>query len=141
MKSEKNDKRSDLKKAGDALSLGEIKINHAVIGSIVRLSTLEVKGVCSVGGGIIDGITEIFSKKESDRGVKIAEDENGNYVIDVKVILFYGVDIARVALQIQQNICTQVKRMTVKGVARVDIIVDGVKIENEQTDNSREISS
>ncbi len=128
MKSGKNDKKNEVNQA--AGGTGDIKVNHAVVGSIVRLSALEVQGVYSVGGGIIDGITEIFSKRESDRGVKISEDEDGRYAINVRVILFYGVDIAKVALQIQQNIRTQIKRMTMKDVASVDIIVDGIKVEN-----------
>jgi uncharacterized alkaline shock family protein YloU len=130
MKSEKNAKKNDVKGLGDAPSFGDIKVSHAVVGSIVRLSALEVEGVYSVGGGIIDGITEIFSKRESDRGVKISEDGDGRYAIDVRVILFYGVDIAKVALQIQQNVRTQIRRMTMKDVASVDIIVDGIKVEN-----------
>lgn len=44
-------------------TLGEIRINHSVVASIVRLAALEVSGVAAVGGGFVDGIAEIFSKK------------------------------------------------------------------------------
>lgn len=47
----------------DSNTLGDIRINHSVVASIVRLATLEVSGVAAVGGGFVDGIAEIFSKK------------------------------------------------------------------------------
>lgn len=115
-------------------SLGDIKINHAVVASIVRLAALEVDGVFSVGSGFVDGIAEIFSKKESDRGVRVSEDEVGSYLIEVRVVLRFGVELAKVAVVVQQNIREQVKKMTMKDVAKVDVIIDGVKM--DQPDNS-----
>lgn len=106
---------------------GDIKINHTVIGSIVRLSALEVSGVASVGGRFMDGVAEIFSKKESERGVTVREDESGRYIIDVRVILYFGNPLTQVAIQIQQNVAQQVTFMTHKEVAQVNVIIDGVK--------------
>ena len=45
-------------------SLGDIKINHVVVANIVRLSALENAGVFAVAGSFVDGIAEIFSKKQ-----------------------------------------------------------------------------
>jgi uncharacterized alkaline shock family protein YloU len=109
-------------------SVGDIKINHSVVASIVRLAALEVDGAYAVGGGFVDGIAEIFSKKESDRGVRVTEDEAGSYVIEVRVILRFGVELAKTAFQIQENIREQVARMTMKNVSKVDVIIDGVKM-------------
>ena len=116
-------------------SLGEIRINHSVIASIVRIAVSEIEGVHDVGGSLVDGLAEIFSKKETDRGVKVVEDENGNYVIDVRVIMIFGVSLARVALKIQESVGHQVKRMTMKDVAKVNVIIDGIK--KVDTDKSR----
>ncbi|HCJ12524.1 MAG: hypothetical protein A2Y14_04580 [Verrucomicrobia bacterium GWF2_51_19] len=110
-------------------SLGDIKINHSVVASIVRLSTLEVEGVHSVGSSLVDGIAEIFSKKESDRGVRVTETDSGNYDIEVRVILNFGVELARVAVCIQQNVREKVSTMTLKDVNRVDVIIDGVRLQ------------
>lgn len=112
--------------------LGEIKINHSVIASIVRLSTLEVDGTHSVGGGSFsEGITELFKGKEASTGVRVAEDEAGNYEIEIRVVLRFGVELAKVAVAIQQNVKQQITRMTMKTVAKVDVIIDGVKMESE----------
>jgi uncharacterized alkaline shock family protein YloU len=109
-------------------ALGDIKINHSVVASIVRLAALNAEGVYSVGGGFVDSIAEVFSKKESDRGVRVSVDENGDYVIQVRVIMRFGVELAKVATQVQEHVREQVQRMTSNDVSRVDVIIDGVKL-------------
>ena len=55
----------------ESSELGTIRINHSVVAGIVRLATQSVKGVVNVGGGgVVEGLTDFFSKKESERGVK-----------------------------------------------------------------------
>jgi len=114
----------------DSNTLGEIRINHSVVASIVRLAALEVSGVAAVGGGFVDGIAEIFSKKGDERGVRVDEDEVGDYKIEIRVILKFGVELAAVASQIQQRVSEQVEKMTSKSVARVNVIIDGVRPDN-----------
>ena len=117
----------------DSNSLGDIRINHSVVANIVRLAALEVSGVVAVGGSFVDGIAEIFSKKSGDeRGVRVDEDEVGDYMIEVRVILRFGVELAAVASQIQQRIAEQVEKMTSKSVARVNVIIDGVRTQEEE---------
>ena len=117
----------------DNNSLGDIRINNSVVANIVRLAALEVSGVVAVGGSFVDGIAEIFSKKGGDeRGVRVDEDEVGDYKIEVRVILRFGVELAAVASQIQQRIAEQVEKMTSKNVARVNVIIDGVRTQEEE---------
>lgn len=120
----------------DSNTLGDIRINHSVVASIVRLAALEVSGVAAVGGGFVDGIAEIFSKKGDERGVRVEEDEAGDYRIEIRVILRFGVELAAVATEMQQRIAEQVEKMTSKSVARVNVIIDGVRTEDEKTEAS-----
>lgn len=116
----------------DSHTLGEIRINHSVVASIVRLAALEVSGVVAVGGGFVDGIAEIFSKKGDERGVRVDEDEVGDYKIEIRVILRFGFELAAVATQIQQRVAEQVEKMTSKNVARINVIIDGVRTKDEE---------
>lgn len=116
----------------DSNTLGEIRINHSVVASIVRLAALEVSGVAAVGGGFVDGIAEIFSKKGDERGVRVEEDEVGDYRIEIRVILRFGVELAAVASEVQQRIADQVEKMTSKNVARVNVVIDGVRTDDEK---------
>ena len=113
-------------------TLGDIRINHSVVASIVRLAALEVSGVAAVGGGFVDGIAEIFSKKGDERGVRVEEDEVGDYRIEIRVILRFGCELASVATEIQERIAEQVEQMTSKSVARVNVIIDGVRTDDEK---------
>jgi uncharacterized alkaline shock family protein YloU len=106
----------------------EIKISHSVVAGIVRLSALEVEGVHSVGhDGIVDGLVEMLSKRSSDRGVKISEDGQERYLIELHVILRFGSELARVAERIQQNVRTKVAHMTGRPVAKIDVVIEGVR--------------
>jgi uncharacterized alkaline shock family protein YloU len=116
----------------DQPELGEIKINHDVVASIVRLAASQVKGVAGVGGGFVDGISEFFSKREADkRGVRVTEDENENYSIEVRLVIVYGAEIGKTAYEVQAAVRKQVMGMTGKGVSRVDVIVEGVRLPSD----------
>ncbi len=114
----------------ESTSLGDIKINHSVVASIVRLATMEVDGVFAVGGGgVVEGIAEFLSKKESERGVRVADTEGGAYDIEVRVVLKFGVDLAKVGMQVQETVRDRIVDMTSKPVERIDVVIDGIKME------------
>lgn len=123
----------------DSNTLGDIHINHSVVASIVRLAALEVPGVAEVcsGGGFVDGITEIFSKRSDERGIQIDKDEVGDYKIRIRVILFLGVELAATGNEIQQRIVEQVEKMTSKSVAKVDVIIDEVRTVEENSKKTK----
>ncbi len=113
----------------DQPELGDIKINHDVVASIVRLAALQVRGVASVGGGLVDGISELFSKREADkRGVRVTEDQQDNYAIEIRLVIIYGSEIGKTAYEVQAAVRKQVIAMTGKGVSRVDVVVEGVRL-------------
>ena len=137
-KSEKNPEPKIPTITEDSNTLGEIHINHSVVASIVRLAALEVPGVAEVcsGGGFVDGLTEIFSKRSDERGIQIDKDEVGDYKIQIRVILYFGVELAAIGNQIQQRIAEQVEKMTSKNVASVDVIIDEVRTVEESQKKS-----
>ncbi len=124
----------------DQNSLGEIKINHSVVASIVRLAALEIKGVSAVGGSFVDGIAEIFSKKESDRGVRVSEDEHGYYVIEIRLLMEFGCELAKTAYNVQLAVRDRLNQMTGKNVSRVNVVIDGVKVPEQPGPSPSETS-
>lgn len=110
--------------------LGTIRINHSVIAGIVRLATQSVEGVVNVGGGgVVEGLTDFFSKKESERGVKVSEVEGGGYDIEVRVVLQFGVDLAKTGLSIQESIRDQIFAMTGDHAKNIDVVIDDIKMD------------
>jgi uncharacterized alkaline shock family protein YloU len=111
-------------------NLGTIRINHSVVAGIVRLATQSVKGVINVGGaGVVEGLTDFFAKKESERGVSVSEQEDGTYKIEVRVVLRFGVDLAKTGAIIQEAIRDQILSMTGNHASVIDVVIDDIKQE------------
>ena len=111
-------------------SLGTIRITHSVVAGIVRLATQSVKGVINVGGaGVVEGLTDFFAKKESERGVSVSENEDGTYKIEVRVVLRFGVDLAKTGGMIQEAIREQILSMTGNHASIIDVVIDDIKLE------------
>ena len=120
----------------ESSELGTIRINHSVIAGIVKLATQSVKGVVNVGGGgVVEGLTDFFSKKESERGVRVSESANGGYDIEVRVVLEFGVDLAKVGIAIQESIRDQILSMTGNHAKTIDVVIDDIKMELGEKDS------
>ncbi len=120
-------------------SLGTIRINHSVVAGIVRLATQSVKGVINVGGaGVVEGLTDFFAKKESERGVSVSEQEDGTYKIEVRVVLRFGVDLAKTGAIIQEAIRDQILSMTGNHASVIDVVIDDIKQESLDRDEDED---
>lgn len=114
----------------ESSELGTIRINHSVVAGIVRLATQSVKGVVNVGGGgVVEGLTDFFSKKESERGVKVTESAESGYEIEVRVVLEFGVDLAKIGTTIQESIRDQILAMTGNHAKNIDVVIDDIKMD------------
>jgi uncharacterized alkaline shock family protein YloU len=124
---QENDLVADIQ---DESTLGSIHINHEVVASIVALAAREVKGVVAVGsGGLKEDLAGLIGKKS---GVTITEDDGGRYIIGVKLILTFGVQLAKVAEDVQIRVREQVESMTNQDVSRVDVTVEGVRYPEQE---------
>jgi uncharacterized alkaline shock family protein YloU len=120
-------------------SLGTIRINHSVVAGIVRLATQSVKGVINVGGaGVVEGLTDFFAKKESERGVSVSEENDGTYKIEVRVVLRFGVDLAKTGAMIQEAIRDQILSMTGNHASVIDVVIDDIKQESLDRDDDED---
>lgn len=108
---------------------GDIKINYNVVATIVKLASLEVPGVVAVGGGgFLDDVAGMFSKKETGTGIQVDEHESRGYHITVRLVMAYGSDLYSVASKVQETVREQVQKMTTKSVARVDVLIESVRL-------------
>ena len=120
----------------ESSELGTIRINHSVVAGIVRLATQSVQGVVNVGGGgVVEGLTDFFSKKESERGVKVTESPEGGYEIEVRVVLEFGVDLAKIGMQIQEAVRDQILAMTGNHAKNIDVVIDDIKMDSVDKDS------
>lgn len=106
--------------------LGVIKINNNAITTIASIAAMEVRGVGRIGGGIGKTFYEILTGKPGSKGVKIHSADN-EFKITIYITVEYGVDLARIADEVQENVKTAVEKMTGLVLSAVDVVIEGVR--------------
>ena len=131
---EKKEEILEIEENSDGLNDG-IKISNDVVAVIAGVAVSEVQGVASMAGGCAGGISEVLSgKKNLSKGIKVDTDEK-EVKIDVNIIVEYGSRIPDVAFEIQNRVKKSVENMTGLKVAEVNVHVQGVKTEREESNH------
>jgi len=113
-------------------NMGNIKIAVDVVSTIAGIATTEINGVASMYGTIAGGIAEILgAKKNPGKGVKVEMKED-SVVVDLYVIVEYGIRIPEIAWEIQENVKENIETMTGLKVEKVNIHIEGVNFGNEK---------
>ncbi|MCG3418741.1 Asp23/Gls24 family envelope stress response protein [Oceanobacillus sp. M65] len=122
----------------DDTSLGGVEIAPEVIEVIAGIAAAETEGLYAMRGNFASGVAERFGKKAHSKGVKVELTESG-ILIDLYVILHFGVSIPQVAQNLQTNIRQTLKNMTALEIDEINIHVVGIQMDGkEEHDNSEE---
>src|SRR5699024_5353678 len=95
------------------------------------IAASEVDGLSSMRGNFATGVVERFGKKSHSKGVKVELTDNG-ILIDLFVVLNFGVSIPKVAQQLQDNIRQTIKNMTALEIAEINIHVVGIHMDGAE---------
>ncbi|HLR66417.1 Asp23/Gls24 family envelope stress response protein [Virgibacillus alimentarius] len=115
----------------DDTGLGNVEIAPEVIEVITGIAASEVEGVSSMRGNFATGVVERFGKKSHTKGVKVELTESG-ILIDLYVVLNFGVSIPEVAQKLQTNIRQTLKNMTALEIAEINVHVVGIQMEDTE---------
>ena len=115
----------------DDTGLGKVEIAPEVIEVITGIAASEVDGISSMRGNFATGVVERFGKKSHTKGVKVELTENG-VLIDLYVVLIFGVSIPKVAQQLQTNIRQTLKNMTALEIAEINVHVVGIQMDTKE---------
>ena len=117
---------------------GNIKIADDVVATIAGIAANEIEGVAGMCASLAGGIAELLgNKKNPAKGVKVEMKEN-SVVIDLYIIVDYGIRIPELAWEIQENVKNSVESMTGLTAERVNIHVDGVSFAKEKKESQKE---
>ena len=111
-----------------ATELGAVRINNNAIMAIASIAAMEIRGVHKIGGGIRRSLYDMF-KKAGTKGVSIQMKES-EVKLTVSIVVQYGIDIPRVADEVQESVKRAVEKMTGLVLAEVDVVVEGVRQHN-----------
>lgn len=115
----------------DSLESGNVNISDDVIGIITSIAASEIDGVSGLHGSFSEDIAGIFGKKNQTKGVKVQIEED-IVVLDLNVVVDFGVKIPDIAWKIQENVKSAVESMTGLSVKEVNIHVHGIHIKKEE---------
>ena len=114
--------------------LGKIQIADEVIQIIAGLAASEIEGVADMTGTFAGGITEsILGRRNFSKGVRVQfGEEDKSCLIDLSVVLDFGVKIPEVCMMVQEHVKQAVESMTGLEVVTVNIHVTAVALQSEK---------
>lgn len=112
------------------IEIGNLNISNDVLSTIANIAALEITGVTAMSSGLADGIVEKFGKKPLGKGIKVDTKEDET-IIDIFLVVNYGVSIPDVAEEVQENVKRSIEAMTGLKVTQVNIHVQGVQLKKE----------
>ena len=108
-------------------NFGQVKISNDVIATIAGLAAIEVEGV--------ETTSTFTDKLLKNNGVKIQIEED-EVVLDVMIIIDYGISIPDIAFKVQENVKNTVETMTGLKVSQVNIHVQGINFKKEKVEKA-----
>lgn len=111
---------------------GNVKISEEVIITIASVAVSEIEGISGTGTGIVEGLARKFAKRPAGGGIKVSMSDT-DVMIDINVIMNYGVRIPEVAWNVQDAVKKQVELMTGLNVTKVNVRVVGIEIPADET--------
>lgn len=118
---------------------GTTRIADTVVSKIAGLATKEIPGVHSMGRGFSRRMGQLRAmvpgqaeEQPTAQGVSVEVGEK-EAAIDLDIVTYYGESIADVADSVRQNVIDRIQGMTGLQVVEVNINVDDIFVEGEES--------
>lgn len=106
---------------------GEITISQTVFANIVGNVINNCYGVVGMASkNTAEGIVSLLKKENYDKGVKVTA-EGDNLIIDVHIIVSYGINLPAISGSIAKEVKYIVEKMTGFKVKKVNVYIDAMK--------------
>ena len=106
---------------------GEITISQTVFANIVGNVINNCYGVVGMASkNTAEEIVSLLKKENYDKGVKVTA-EGDNLIIDVHIIVSYGINLPAISGSIAKEVKYIVEKMTGFKVKKVNVYIDAMK--------------
>ncbi|MGE5483282.1 MAG: Asp23/Gls24 family envelope stress response protein [Bacteroidota bacterium] len=110
--------------------LGRIQIANEVIAQIAGAAAMTVYGLVGMAArNMQEGLSELLGREQMSRGVEVRGGSDG-VILDLHVVVEYGVKISEVAHNIMDQVRYQVENLVGLPVRQVNVHVEGVRVNN-----------
>jgi len=108
---------------------GRIEVFPSAVAAIAGHAATRCYGISGMAGrGLRDGFAELLRRENVDKGVDVVATDEG-LLIDVFVVVQYGVRISEVAHNLQETVKFEIERSVSVPVLKVNVNVQGVREE------------
>lgn len=108
---------------------GRIEVFPSAVAAIAGHAAMRCYGIGGMAGrGLRDGFAELLRRENVDKGVDVMPSDDG-LIIDVFVIVQYGMRISEVAHNLQETVKFEIERAVNVPVVKVNVNVQGVREE------------
>lgn len=109
-------------------NIGEIMIDTEVLAKYAGMSAVECFGVVGMASiNMKEGIVKLLKRDNISHGVNVTVEEN-KIIIDMHIIVSYGVSISAVADNLINNVKYSVEEFSGLEVKKINIFVEGVRV-------------
>ena len=113
---------------GESNEIGMVNISEEVIATIAGIAAIECYGLVGMAATKLkDGLAQLLGKEDLKKGVEVVF-EGEEVVLNLFIIVGYGVNIAEVARNVIERVKYSVEKQTGLRVKSVNVNVQGVKI-------------
>jgi uncharacterized alkaline shock family protein YloU len=111
----------------DEFAQGRIEVSPAAVATIANHVVLSSYGVVGMSSkNLVNGLSQVL-RPESRRGVEVHIDED-QIVIDLYVVIEYGVRIATVARNVMDSVKFSVEKAMGVPITAVNVHVQGLRV-------------
>lgn len=108
--------------------IGEVLIDNDVLAKYAGSSAVECFGVVGMASvNVKDGLVKLLKRESLSHGVNITIEDN-KIIIDLHIVVSYGVSISAVAENLISNVKYKVEEFTGMEVVKINIYVEGVRV-------------
>jgi uncharacterized alkaline shock family protein YloU len=108
--------------------LGRITISREAVAQIVGHTAAECYGVVGMAGRPgLAAARRLLARDRATQGIDVTAADRGGLVIDVHVVVEYGLNLAEVAATLRSRVAYEVERLTGLGVAAVEVHIEDVR--------------
>ena len=110
---------------------GKIEVTTRAVATVAAKAVYECYGVVGMASKTLrDGLAVVLQRDNPHRGIEVRFIDRGNIVIDLYVVVEYGVRISEVAHSVMSSVKFAVERSLELPVVQVNVNVQGVRVSN-----------
>ncbi len=109
-------------------NLGNVAVDNDVIAKYAGSSAVECFGIVGMASiSVKDGIAKLLKRENLKHGVGVTVTADNKIVIDLHIIVSYGVNISSVASNLISNVKYKVEEFSGLKVEKINVLVEGVR--------------